>query len=246
MLSIKDLKVKIEDKEILNGINLEIGSGEVHVVMGPNGSGKSTLAKVLMGHPSYEIQSGTLLFNGEDITEAAPEDRAQHGMFMAFQYPKEIAGVQLDRFLFQAYSNIMKAQDKDPGTVFDFSERLKKEAEELKMNPELIQRSLNQGFSGGEKKKAEMLQLSILQPQLALLDETDSGLDVDALRIVGEAIKRFKSKEKSILIVTHYNRILEYVEPDYTHLMINGVITKSGGGDFAHELEKNGYEQFVK
>lgn len=247
LLNIANLHVKLEDgTELLKGVDLQVNKGEVHVVMGPNGSGKSTLAKSVMGHPAYIITGGTISFNGEEIQDDGADERAKKGLFMAFQYPKEIAGVQLDRFLFQAYTSITKARGNEPMSVFDFNKKIHEEAEKLKMNKDLLTRDLNHGFSGGEKKKAEMLQLALLEPTIALLDETDSGLDVDALRIVGEAATRFRSDEKALVIVTHYNRILEYIEPDKTHLMINGKIVESGGAKFAHELEANGYEQYVK
>lgn len=249
LLEIKDLKAKIAQKGILKGANLVINPGEVHVIMGPNGSGKSTLANMIMGNPKFEYESGSINFLGEDITESEPEERAGKGVFMAFQYPREIAGVQLDRFLFLAYQTIMKARHGDDVellSVFDFNKKLQVEMDKLLMKKEFSTRSLNQGFSGGEKKKAEMLQLAMLEPVLAILDETDSGLDVDALKVVAESVNRFKSPEKSILVVTHYQRILQYLDPDFVHVMVDGQIVKSGGPELAKELEEEGYEKYLK
>lgn len=250
LLTIKNLKTVIGEKPILQGIDLEIGEGQVHVIMGPNGSGKSTLAHTLMGNPKFEVTDGTISFNNDDITEENPEDRASKGIFMAFQYPREIAGVQLDRFLFMAYSNIFKARfgdDYELMSVFDFNKELKSVMEELKMKTEFSTRSLNQGFSGGEKKKAEMLQMFMLDPQLVILDETDSGLDVDALKVVSQAVNTFKAKneKKSVLLVTHYQRILEYIKPDFVHVLVDGKIVKSGGAELAKELETEGYDKYL-
>jgi len=247
MLQIKNLHASIHKTPILNGVDLTIQSGETHVIMGPNGSGKSTLANVLMGNPIFTVTDGKIIFEDINILETDPEERAAAGLFMAFQYPREIAGVQLDRFLFMAYSTIVKVQGKESEIlgVFDFNKKLEALAEELKMKPELVHRALNVGFSGGEKKKAEMLQLGILPSKFAILDETDSGLDVDALKIVAEAINKYKTPEKSILIITHYNRILECVRPDFVHVMVNGTIVKSGGKELVGKLEEAGYEEFV-
>lgn len=246
MLSIKNLHASISATPILNGVDLAINPGETHVIMGPNGSGKSTLANVVMGNPKFKVTGGEIVFEGENIAELEPEARAAKGLFMAFQYPREIAGVQLDRFLFMAYSNILKAQGKESEmpTVFDFNKKLEAFAQELKMKPELVHRALNVGFSGGEKKKAEMLQLGLLPSKLAILDETDSGLDVDALKVVGEAVNKYKTPENSVLIITHYNRILEYVQPDFVHVMVDGRIVQSGGKDMVGKLENEGYEAF--
>lgn len=247
-LEISNLSVSIGDKSILKKVKLSIQKGETHVIMGPNGSGKSTLANVIMGNPRFFVSLGKIFFDGTDITELAPEERSHKGIFMAFQYPREIAGVQVDRFLFMAYNNIQKAKDSksEALSVFDFNKKLQEEMKKLKMNAEFSSRSINEGFSGGEKKKAEMLQLAVLEPKLAILDETDSGLDVDALKIVGEAVNRFKNSERSVLLVTHYQRILQYVKPDYIHIMIGGTIVKSGGIELAEVLEKDGYQQFIK
>jgi len=247
LLQIKNLHAKIGQKEILKGIDLVIKSGEIHVVMGPNGSGKSTLANVLMGNPRFEVTKGTVALDGKNILEMEPEERATAGIFMAFQYPREISGVHFNNFLFTAYSNIQKAKNPEVKlpTVFEFKELLEEKAKKLKLQKELIERSVNEGFSGGEKKKAEMLQLAVLNPLLAILDETDSGLDVDALKIVGKGIKNFSTPKNSSLIVTHYNRILNYITPDIVHVIIDGRIVKSGDKNLAVELEEKGYEQFV-
>lgn len=247
MLIIKNLHATINDTPILNGVNLAINPGETHVIMGPNGSGKSTLANVIMGNPKFTATSGEVVLKGTNILQCTPEERAARGLFMAFQYPREIAGVQLDRFLFAAYSNILKAQGRDDEvpSVFDFNKKLEKRARKLKMKPELVHRALNVGFSGGEKKKAEMLQLGILPSKLAILDETDSGLDVDALKVVGSAVNNYKTPQKSILIITHYNRILEYIQPDVVHVMVDGAMVKSGGKELVGELESSGYEQLL-
>lgn len=249
LLNVQDLKAKIGQKDILTGANLEINAGEVHVIMGPNGSGKSTLANVVMGNPKFEQTGGSIEFKGENINESEPEERSAAGLFMAFQYPREIAGVQLDRFLFLAYQTIMKARhgdDVELMSVFDFNKKLQEEMEKLSMKKEFATRSLNQGFSGGEKKKAEMLQLAMLEPELVILDETDSGLDVDALKIVAEGVNRFKSEKTGVLIVTHYQRILQYLKPDFVHVMVDGKIVKSGGPELAKELEENGYEKYLE
>lgn len=249
LLNVQGLEAKIGQKDILTGANLEINAGEVHVIMGPNGSGKSTLANVVMGNPKFEQTGGAIEFKGENITEAEPEERSAAGLFMAFQYPREIAGVQLDRFLFLAYQTIMKArhgEDVELMSVFDFNKKLQEEMEKLSMKKEFATRSLNQGFSGGEKKKAEMLQLAMLEPELVILDETDSGLDVDALKIVAEGVNRFKSEKTGVLIVTHYQRILQYLKPDFVHVMVDGKIVKSGGPELAKELEENGYEKYLQ
>ena len=242
LLEIKNLRARVGDKYILDGVNLSMQKGEVHVIMGPNGSGKSTLANILMGNSKPSLDDGKIFFEGEDITHLSPEERAWLGIFLAFQHPREISGVELSNFLFAAYKNLHKTDSNI--SVFDFKKILETEAKKLKMNQDLLKRNINLGFSGGEKKKSEMLQLAVLNPKLAILDETDSGLDIDALRFVGTAAKQFQGPEKGILIVTHYRRILEYVKPDHIHIMIEGKIVKSGGLELAKRLEREGYDQF--
>lgn len=245
MLVLKNLSVSVGDKPILDKINLTIRKGDTCVIMGPNGSGKSTLANVLMGHPAYKVNSGQIIFNGQDITEKKPEDRAALGLFLAWQQPREIIGLDFYPFLFDAYKAIQTARGKKASDVFEFKKRLDKEMSALKIKSDWSQRYLNQGFSGGEKKKSEMLQLALLKPCLAIFDEIDSGLDVDALQIVGQAMKRFKTKDTSALIVTHYVRILEYISPDKVIVMSNGRIIKSGGPELAKQLENEGFVNIV-
>lgn len=246
MLSIKDLHISVEGTEIVKGIDLTINPGEVHAIMGPNGSGKSTLVNALMGHPAYDITSGSVTFDGQDILQLEPHERANLGMFLAFQYPKEIAGVSLRSFLFAAYKAQMKARNPEinVSSPIKFAKLLEEVMQEVHMDPKFSERFVNQGFSGGEKKKAEVLQMKILKPRLALLDETDSGLDVDALKIVSEGVNSLRSPEFSALIVTHYARILEYIKPDHVHVMIDGKIVESGGEAFAKELEEGGYAKW--
>ena len=248
MIKINNLYASIENKEILKGVNLDIKPGEIHAIMGPNGSGKSTLAYVLAGHPRYSITSGSIEFFGKDITSAKPEERAQAGMFLAFQYPLEIPGVSIANALRLAYNSIAKAQNRshsreggNPVGVPEFRELLEAEMVELSMPADFIDRPLNEGFSGGEKKKAEILQAAILNPKLLILDETDSGLDVDALRIVAEGINRLKAADKAILLITHYQRILKYIEPDFVHVFVDGKIERSGDKTLAEKLEETGY-----
>ncbi|MBI4117888.1 MAG: Fe-S cluster assembly ATPase SufC [Parcubacteria group bacterium] len=245
LLEVRDLKAGIGEKTILHGIDFSVSQGQIHVIMGPNGSGKSTFANILMGNPKFEVFSGKMLFDEHDLSSLTPEKRAALGMFMAFQYPREIAGVQFDRFMYIAYKNIMATRfpAEKPLTVFRFQKKLKEAFEHLGLSPDFAKRNLNEGFSGGEKKKAEMLQLAILEPRLAILDETDSGLDVDALKVVGEALRSFISQDKtrSALIVTHYRRILDFIKPDVVHVMLGGKIVKTGGADLAVELEEKGF-----
>ena len=248
LLAIKNLEAIVDDQRILNGLNLDIKPGEVHVIMGPNGSGKSTMANVLLGNPKFQIKAGEIIFKNKNINNFKPEDRVSLGMFLAWQYPREIAGVTLDQFLFLAYKNIMMARDKNwvAPSVFEFKEKLQNEAKKLSLPLEFLERNLNVGFSGGEKKKTEMLQLAILEPSLIILDETDSGLDVDALKIVGEAVKNYQTKDRGVLLITHYDRILKYISPNYIHIMVNGQLIKSGDKKLAQEIEKQGYQQYVK
>ena len=242
MLKINNLYVSIENKGILKGVNLDIKAGEVHAIMGPNGSGKSTLAYVLAGHPRYKVTSGSIEFLGKDITLDKPEDRAKGGMFLAFQYPLEIPGVSIANALRLAYNSIAKAQGREVLDVPKFRELLLSKMADLSMSADFIDRPLNEGFSGGEKKKAEILQAAVLNPKLLILDETDSGLDVDALRVVAEGINKIKSSDKAVLLITHYQRILKYIEPDFVHVFVDGKIERSGDKKLAEELEEKGYE----
>lgn len=242
-LSIKGLKVSVQDQEILHGVDLEIPQGEVHALMGPNGSGKSTLSNVLMGHPDYEVLSGEVMFRGQDLLIMSSDERAKSGVFLAFQYPRTISGVSLRSFLFAAYkaqSSFRYAEGREISPI-TFQALLQQKMDELGIDHSFSDRSVNEGFSGGEKKKAEMLQMLTLEPRFALLDETDSGLDIDALKTVAEGIEKLRSPERSFLIITHYARILDYVKPDRVHTMINGQIVKSGGLELAKSLEKEGY-----
>ncbi len=242
LLSIKDLHVSAGDREIVKGLSLTINEGETHAIMGPNGSGKSTLVNALMGHPAYEVTGGTIEFKGKDLLQMETFERARAGLFLAFQYPKEIAGVTLRSFLLAAAkARLGEGEHLSP---IAFAKQLKEHMASLHMDPAFAERSINKGFSGGEKKKAEILQLKVLQPSLALLDETDSGLDVDALKIVGEGVTSMKSSSFSCLIVTHYARILQLITPDHVHVMVAGKLVESGGPQLAHQLEKDGYAKY--
>ena len=241
MLEIVNLHAKIEDKEILKGLSLKINKGEVHSIMGPNGSGKSTLASILAGKEDYEITEGDIIFNGESILEMSPEERAQEGVFLAFQYPIEIPGVSNSYFLREALKSIRKSKGQDTLKPVEFIKIAKEKIKDLKMNESLLNRSLNEGFSGGEKKRNEILQMSILDPMMAILDETDSGLDIDALQIVADGVNALKNDEKSFLVITHYQRLLNYIVPDYVHVLVDGRIVKSGDKSLALELESKGY-----
>ena len=241
MLEIVNLHAKIEDKEILKGLSLKINKGEVHSIMGPNGSGKSTLASILAGKEDYEIIEGDIIFNGESILEMSPEERAQEGVFLAFQYPIEIPGVSNSYFLREALNSIRKSKGQDPLKPVEFIKIAKEKIKDLKMNESLLNRSLNEGFSGGEKKRNEILQMSILDPMMAILDETDSGLDIDAHQIVADGLNALKNEEKSFLVITHYQRLLNYIVPDYVHVLVDGRIVKSGDKSLALELESKGY-----
>lgn len=242
LLEIKNLYAGIEGKEILKGLNLTINKGEVHAIMGPNGSGKSTLSKVLAGHPSYEVLSGEVIFEGKDLLELEPDERAREGVFMAFQYPVEVPGVSNSQFLRLAYNEKMKHMGEEELDPLEFNDYLKEKGKLVEMNPEFFKRSVNEGFSGGEKKRNEILQMAVLEPKLAVLDETDSGLDIDALRIVAEGVNKLRSSENAIILVTHYQRLLNYIEPDFVHVLADGKIVKEGGKELALELEEKGYD----
>jgi Fe-S cluster assembly ATP-binding protein len=243
MLKIEGLKANIDNKDILKGLNLEIKPGEVHAIMGPNGSGKSTLSNVLSGKKGYEI-SGKVTFENKDLLNLEIEERAHKGIFLAFQYPLEIPGVNTNIFLKSSLNAIKKSRDEKELDAIEFLKLVKQKALDLKFDEKILSRQLNVGFSGGEKKKNEILQMSILNPKLSILDETDSGLDIDALKIVSEGVNALRTKESSFLIITHYQRLLDYIKPDYVHVLINGKIVKSGGSELALELEKKGYENF--
>ncbi len=242
LLEIKNLHAGIDGKEILKGLNLQINTGEVHAIMGPNGSGKSTLAKVLAGHPSYEITKGEVIYEGKNLLELEPDERAREGIFMAFQYPVEVPGVSNSQFLRLAYNEKMKHLGEEELDPLEFNDYLKEKAKVVDMNSEFFKRSVNVGFSGGEKKRNEILQMAVLQPKLALLDETDSGLDIDALRIVAEGVNKLRSEDNAIILVTHYQRLLNYIEPDFVHVLAGGKIVKEGGKELALELEEKGYD----
>ena len=241
-LEVKDLRVKIGDKEILKGISLEVDKGEVVALMGPNGSGKSTLAYALMGHPSYEITSGRIFLNGEDVTKASPDQRAKKGLFLSFQYPQEISGVSVSNFLRTAINAKKESKNEKLISVMDFHKLLQEKMKLLKVDKSFALRYLNEGFSGGEKKRMEILQMAMLTPNIGILDETDSGLDIDALRTVAEGVNSLKGPELGILLITHYQRILNYITPNKVHIVVAGKIVKSGGKELALEVEEKGYE----
>ena len=242
MLEIKNLHARIEEREILKGLNLRIGPGEVHSIMGPNGSGKSTLAHVLAGREGYEVTEGSITYNGKDLLAMAPEERACEGVFLAFQYPVEIPGVNNTYFLKAAVNAVRKYRGEDELDAMDFLALAKSQMKLLDIDERLLNRSVNEGFSGGEKKRNEIYQMAVLQPKLAILDETDSGLDIDALRIVANGVNALRSPERSMLVITHYQRLLSYLIPDFVHVLANGRIVKSGGKELAEELEQKGYE----
>jgi Fe-S cluster assembly ATP-binding protein len=241
MLEIKGLTAKVEDKDILHGIDLTVKAGEVHAIMGPNGSGKSTLARVLAGHPGYEVTGGQVLYQGTDLLELAADERARKGVFMAFQYPVEIPGVNNAYFLKAALNAKRREQGLEELDAIDFMSLVKQEAKRLQMDESMLQRAVNEGFSGGEKKRNEIFHMAVLQPTLAILDETDSGLDIDALRVVSEGVNALRSPERAFIVVTHYQRLLDYIVPDYVHVLSEGRIVRSGPRDLALELEAKGY-----
>ena len=242
MLEIKDLKVSIEDKEILKGINLSVKAGEVHAIMGPNGSGKSTLASALAGRDYFTITNGKILYEGKDLTELSPEDRARDGIFLGFQYPVEIPGVSMVNFLRTAINSMREYRDQEPLPAGDFLKLMREKKKVIEINSDLTNRSVNEGFSGGEKKKNEIFQMALLEPRLAILDETDSGLDIDALRVVSNGVNNLRSPENATIVITHYQRLLEYIVPDVVHVLYKGRIVKSGDKSLAKELEEHGYD----
>ncbi len=242
MLEIRNLHAKIEDREILKGINLTINAGEIHAIMGPNGSGKSTLAKVLAGHPDYEVTEGEVLYFGKNLLELEPDARAREGIFLAFQYPIEIPGVSNANFLRMAYNEKAKHHGQEELDPLEFDDLIHEKIKIVEMDKSFINRSVNEGFSGGEKKRNEILQMAVLEPKLAVLDETDSGLDIDALRIVAGGVNHLTNKNNAIVLVTHYQRLLNYIEPHFVHVLYNGRIVKSGGKELAMELEQKGYD----
>lgn len=245
-LVIKDLHANVEQKEILKGITLTVNSGEIHTIMGPNGSGKSTLCHILMGHPKYTITSGTITLDGEDITELTPDKRAQLGIFLSFQYPQEIPGVKYPNFLRQAKNALLAAKKLPPVKIPEFVKLVKEKMKLLKFPENFMERAVNEGFSGGEKKRAEILQMAVFEPKFAILDETDSGLDVDALKIVAKgAMSIAQDTQCGVLIITHYQRILNYIKPNFVHVMVDGKIVITGGGELVEEIETKGYESFT-
>jgi Fe-S cluster assembly ATP-binding protein len=241
VLDIRDLHANVGDKEILRGITLSVGAGEIHAIMGPNGSGKSTLAQVLAGHPAYEVTGGSVTYDGEDLFAMDPEERAQKGLFLAFQYPVEIPGVSNAYFLRAAYNAIRKAKGLGEVDPMEFLDIVEERLKLVDMDPDMLQRSVNAGFSGGEKKRNEILQMAVLEPRLAVLDETDSGLDIDALRIVADGVNKLRRPDNATIVVTHYQRLLNYIIPDFVHVLVNGRIVQSGGKELAVELEAHGY-----
>jgi Fe-S cluster assembly ATP-binding protein len=242
MIKIKDLQAGIEEKEILRGIDLEINAGEVHAIMGPNGSGKSTLSSIIAGREDYEISGGTIDFEGEDLMDLSPEERAHKGVFLSFQYPVEIPGVTVSNFIKTAINESRKGRGEEAMEAREMLAMMREKTALLEMDKSYLSRSLNEGFSGGEKKRNENFQMAMLQPKLAILDETDSGLDIDALRIVANGVNKLRSKDNAVLVITHYQRLLDYIEPDFVHVLYNGKIVKSGDKSLALELEAKGYD----
>ncbi len=245
MIEIKNLHATINGKEILKGLNLSIGDGEVHAIMGPNGAGKSTLSYVLSGRHGYEVTSGTVELDGKDILNLTPDERAAAGLFLAFQYPVEIPGVQMTTFLKTALNSVRKARGEEELDAIGFLKLMKSKCKELGISDDMMKRAVNVGFSGGEKKRNEVLQMAMLEPKFAVLDETDSGLDIDALKIVSEGVNALRAQNRSFLVITHYQRLLDYIKPDHVHVLAEGKIVKSGGADLALELEEKGYAEFT-
>jgi Fe-S cluster assembly ATP-binding protein len=241
LLEIKDLRVKAEDKDILKGLSLSVNAGEVHAIMGPNGSGKSTLARILSGHPGYEATGGTVTYQGKDLLDMDPEERACEGVFMAFQYPVEIPGVNNAYFLKAALNAVRKHRGEQELDAVEFMQLIREKAKLLEMDQSMLNRAVNEGFSGGEKKRNEIFQMAVLEPKLAILDETDSGLDIDALRVVANGVNALRSPNRAIIVVTHYQRLLDYIVPDFVHVLSGGTIVRSGGKELALELEEKGY-----
>ncbi|TNC81069.1 MAG: Fe-S cluster assembly ATPase SufC [Oleiphilus sp.] len=241
MLSIKNLQAQVEDKQILKGLNLEIKAGEVHAIMGPNGSGKSTLSQVLAGNEAFEVTGGSVRYQDQDLLEMSTEDRAREGLFLAFQYPVEIPGVSNLQFLKTAINNIRQHRGEGEINAAEFMKLAKEKIKQVNLNPSFLKRGVNEGFSGGEKKRNEIMQMLMLEPKLAILDETDSGLDIDALRVVADGVNALRSPERAVIMVTHYQRLLDYIVPDYVHVLSQGRIIKSGGKELALELEEKGY-----
>lgn len=246
ILSVRNLTANVEGQKILKGLNLEVKAGEIHAIMGQNGSGKSTFSKVLAGHPAYEVTGGEITFLGQNLLELEPEERALAGIFLAFQYPLEIPGVSNLDFLRVAYNSRRKHQGLEEIDTFDFEDLIEEKLEIVKMNPSFLERSLNEGFSGGEKKRNEILQMALLEPKLAILDETDSGLDIDALKIVANGVNQLATPDNAMILITHYQRMLNYIEPDYVHVMAGGRILKTGGKELALELESRGYDWVIE
>lgn len=246
MLQIKDLKAGVEDNQILKGINLEVKAGEIHAIMGPNGSGKSTLSAVIAGNEDYEVEGGNITFNGKDLLELDPEERAHNGVFLSFQYPVEIPGISVSNFIKTSITEKRKAQGLEPILTKDLLKMMREKMELLSIKQGYLSRNMNEGFSGGEKKRNEIFQMAMLEPKLAILDETDSGLDIDALRIVANGVNKLRSADNATVIITHYQRLLDYIVPDFVHVLYNGRIVKSGGAELAHELEEKGYDWVTK
>ncbi|TCI93227.1 Fe-S cluster assembly ATPase SufC [Tenacibaculum sp. M341] len=242
MLKIENLHAEVEEKSILKGLNLEVKAGEVHAIMGPNGAGKSTMASVIAGKEEYEVTSGSIELNGEDISELAPEERAHAGVFLSFQYPVEIPGVTVTNFIKTAINESRKAQGLEDMPAKEMLQKIREKSELLEIDRKFLSRSLNEGFSGGEKKRNEIFQMAMLEPKLAILDETDSGLDIDALRIVANGVNKLKSKDNAVVVITHYQRLLDYIVPDYVHVLFDGKIVKTGDASLALELEEKGYD----